>query len=471
MAGFGPRFLEGNYGPIGMECDAPHLPVAGELPRGLEGTLYRNGPDPQFPPPDPAQHHWFSGDGMVHAFTLSSGRASYRNRWVRTAKWRAEAAAGRSLLAGYGPAPRGDGAGFADEGTANTNVIRHAGRLLALEEGHLPVELDPATLATRGVQRFGGALDGPFTAHPKLDPATGELVFFGFCADGALSGAMSWGTLAPDGRVARFERFEAPYCSLVHDFAVTERHVVFPVLPLSGSAARLRSGAPAFAWEPALGGHLGVMRRDRGVASMRWLRVESCFVFHVLNAWEEGDRILVDVMQHDEPTLFPRADGTAAGAGVDGQGYLTRWTLDLGAGGADAVARARLDDTGGEFPRIDERRTGLRNRYGAFAGRSGRRGAGGELDSVVWLDLRAGRHARFALPAGDAVSEPVFVPRHASAGEGDGWLLVVAWRGEERRSDLLVFDAGGIADGPVATVRLSHRVPFGFHGNWVPAAA
>src|SRR5262249_47382918 len=163
---------------------------------------------PQFPV---GTQHWFTGDGMVHAFTLSDGRASYRNAWVRTAKWKAERRVGRLLVSGYTSRP-GPDADFADEGAANTNVVWHAGRLLALEEGHLPIELDPATLATRGVRDFDGRLHGPFTAHPKADPVTGELVFFGYSADGELTRGMSYGTIDAIGRVTRFQHFKAPYC-------------------------------------------------------------------------------------------------------------------------------------------------------------------------------------------------------------------------------------------------------------------
>jgi carotenoid cleavage dioxygenase len=451
--------LEGNFAPISMECEAPHLPVTGELPRGLAGTLFRTGPNPQFPPPDPSRHHWFIGDGMVHGFTIRDGRVAYRNRWVRTGKWQAEAAAGRALTSGFGPPPPG----MADTGVANTNIVWHAGRLLALEEAHLPIEMDPATLATRGVQDLGGGLSGPFTAHPKIDPATGELVFFGWSAGGPLSPAMSYGTIGADGSVTRFERFTAPYCAMVHDFAVTAAHVLFPVMPLTGSMARAMRGQPIFAWEPELGGHIGLIRRDAGIASLRWFRAESCYAFHILNAWEEGERILADVIQYDAPPLFPRADGRPSER-TDSQGRLVRWTLDPAAG-TDAFTRTALDDMVGEFPRIDDRRAGLKNRHGTFAGES-RAGAG--LDSIAWLDLQESRRTVFTLPPGDATSEPVFVPRHAEAEEGDGWLLAVIWRGEERRSDLVVLDTGDIARGPVATVHLSHRVPFGFHGNWVP---
>jgi carotenoid cleavage dioxygenase-like enzyme len=454
--------LPNNMAPIASECVASGLPVQGELPRGLNGTLFRNGPNPQFPNPT---QHWFEGDGMVHAFTLHDGQASYRNAWVRTAKWKAERLAGRSLASDDPSRPEPE-AGFADEGVANTNVVWHAGALLALEEAHLPIELDPATLATRGVRDFKGRLQGPFTAHPKTDPLTGELVFFGYSADGPLSPGMRYGTIDAAGQVTRFEPFQAPYCSMVHDFAVTRSHVVLPVLPLSGSLTRAMRGEPPFAWEPGLGSHIGLIRRDQGAASLRWFQTDACFVFHVLNAWDEDGRIFADVMQYDEPPLFPHVDGTMASPAPEAR--LVRWTIDPN-GGSDAIARRQLDDTAGEFPRIDDRRSGLQHQFGVITGRS-RPGAG--LDSLVWLDLAQGsRGSRYILPPNDGFSEAVFVPRSETASEGDGWLLATVWRAAENRSDVAVFDTADIARGPVATVRLPVRIPAGFHGNWVAASA
>jgi carotenoid cleavage dioxygenase-like enzyme len=451
--------LEGNYAPVGIECDASDLPVIGKIPAGLNGTLFRNGPNPQFAPIDPLRHHWFVGDGMVHALTLDEGRASYRNRWVRTAKWKAEHAAGASLTTGFGGPTKG-GVAIANEGVANTNIVWHAGRLLALEEAHLPIELDPLTLATRGVRNFDGALQGPFTAHPKIDPVTGELLFFGYSAAGPFTPKMSYGTLGSDGRVSRFEHFDAPYCSMVHDFAVTERHVLFPILPLHGSMTRAQAGQMPYAWEPDLGSYVGLLARDRGVASLRWLRADNCYVFHVLNAWEADGRIFADVIQYDAPPLFPPADG---GFGGENNGRLVRWTLDPSAA-TDAIKMTVLDDMTGEFPRLDERRAGLPNRFGTYAGRSD---PAAELDTIVWHDFRAGRRAAFALPKGDGLSEPVFVPRREQADEGDGWLVAVAWRAKDARSEIIVLDTDDVTRGPIATVCLPQRVPFGFHGNWV----
>ena len=461
-------YFSGNMGPITMECDAPDLPILGELPQALRGTLYRNGPNPQFAPRD-ANHHWFIGDGMIHAFEIAEGKVAYRNRWVRTPKWQHEHAAGEALFGSWGnpmttdPRVRGE-----DGGVANTNIVWHAGRLLALEEGHRPFELDPHTLDPKGYWDFNGTGAGRFTAHPKLDPETGEMVFFAYSVDGFFSPGMAYGVVDRAGKLVRYETFTAPFASMVHDFMVTRNHVLFPILPLTGSLERALGGKPAYAWEPEKGSHIGIMRRDGRVADMRWFNLEACYVFHPMNAWDDGDKIIADVMQYEAAPLFPNPDGTP-GDPAKARARLCRWTFGL-AGNSDQVGREYIDDLPGEFPRFDERFAGLPYRHGYYAARL-HATPNGAFDTIAHLDLQSGRRSTFELPGNDAISEPVFVPRAADAAEGDGWLLAVAYRGQENRSDLLVFEAGDLEHGPVATAPLSHRVPFGFHGNWRPANA
>jgi len=450
-------FLSGNYAPVHDERDGDDCPVWGRLPDGLRGTLFRNGSNPRFPPVEP--YHWFTGDGMVHAVTLGGGRASYRNRWVRTPRFVAEAEAGRALFTGFGQ-PLTEAAATLDTGVANTHVLSHAGRLLALEEAHLPTRLDPRTLSTAGYDDFGGALSGRFTAHPKRDPVTGQLVFFSYSATGPLSPGMSWGTIEADGHVSAREVFEAPYCSMVHDFAVSAAHVVFPVLPLTGDLDRAQSGRPPFAWDPAKRGVLGVMRRDQGAASLAWVEIGPCFAFHVMNAFDADGEIVIDVVEYDAAPLFPHADGSPPDPDA-ARSRLARWRVD--AAGRGPVRRELLDDLPGEFPRLDERRAGLP--YQAGFRICSRPGAG---DMVVRHDVERRTRRLFALDEGERASEAVFVPASPDAPEGEGWLLALVWR-PERGSSLLVLDAEALEQGPVAEVALPRRVPFGFHGSWVPA--
>jgi carotenoid cleavage dioxygenase-like enzyme len=464
------RTARPNLAPIPFECDAPFLKITGELPRELNGTLYRNGPNPQFDVPGA---HWFVGDGMLHAFQLENGRASYRNRWVRTPKWQAEHDTGRALFGGFGRKLPDAPASLTDGGVANTNIVFHAGRLLALEEAHLPTEIEPGTLQTRGYCDYKGGLyqdglAGPFTAHPKIDPVSGEMVFFGYNAAGPFSPALSYGTISAAGAITRFERFEAPFASMVHDFIVTENHVLFPVLPITGSMARAMAGQPPYAWEPEKGAYVGVMKRDGAVKDIVWFRGENCYVFHVMNAWEEGNRITADVMQFEEAPLFPHPDGSPTDPNKS-RARLCRWSFDL-AGNTDRFTQTYLDDLTGEFPRIDDRRAGLKTSHGWYACANADLPMFGGLAGLVHVDGRGARLEKYLLPAGDTLSEPVFVARGEEATEACGWLLTVVWRARENRSDLAVLNATDIASGPIALVHLGHRVPDGFHGNWMGAA-
>jgi carotenoid cleavage dioxygenase-like enzyme len=454
-------FLSGNYAPIPTEFDEPDLPVQGELPKELNGTLYRNGPNPQFEPRD-NNYHWFIGDGMIHAFHIEEGRVSYKNRWVQTPKWQLEHKAGRALFGSWGnPRTSAWRALGRDDGVANTNIVWHGGRLLALEEAHRPFEIDPESLGPRGYLKLKGVKR--FTAHPKLDPETGETIFFGYGADRLLSPGMIYGVIDRQGRLTKLERFEAPFSSMVHDFIVTRNYVLFPILPLTGSMKRAMAGKPIFAWEPEMGSHVGVMRRDGSVKDIRWFKSEACYVFHPMNAHEEGDKIVAEVMQYEAAPFFPDPEGRP-GDPQKATARLCRWTFDL-TRNSDEFRRDYIDELVGEFPRFDERRAGLPYRHGFYAA-SPTTEAKIEFSAIAHLDLASGKRALYRLPEGDAISEPVFVPRAADAPEGDGWLLAVAYRAAENRSDLIVLDTSHIEAGPIATAALSHRVPHGFHGNW-----
>jgi carotenoid cleavage dioxygenase-like enzyme len=349
-----------------------------------------------------------------------------------------------------------------DGGVANTNIVWHAGHLMALEEGHPPFELDPVSLTSQG---YRDDYRGRVTAHPKIDPETGEMVWFAYSAGPApLNATVSYGVTDARGVVTRRDDFEAPYCSMVHDFLVTRRHALFPILPLTGSLERAMKGLPPFAWEPDKGAFVGVMARDAGVETIRWFETDACYVFHPMNAWEEGDVIHADVMEYPSPPLFPNAEGVR---GSDAQARLVRWTFNLAAP-SNQIKRRPLDDLPGEFPRFDERHAGLGYRHGWFAANTAP-AKGIAFNAIAHVDLTTGKRSQFEFAQGDGAGEPVFVPRSASADEGDGWVIATVYRGAEDRSDLVVFDAQDIAAGPIAAAEVPRRVPFGFHGNWRPA--
>lgn len=463
-----PHFFTGNFAPIHEEHHLPVLEVTGDIPKELSGALYRVGPNPQYAPRD-NNYHWFSGDGMLHAFYIEEGQVSYRNRWARTPKWELENHAGQALFGSFGnPATSAPIALGKNSGTANTNVVWHGGRLFALEESHQPFELDSRTLESKGHQSFGGRVNARCTAHPKIDTETGELHFFAYSPEGPGTPGMLYGVMDENCEVTRLQSFDAPYASMAHDFMLTRKHVLFPIMPLTTSVERAMRGKPLLAWETDKRTHVGVLGRGQPAETLRWFEAEACHVFHVMNAWDDGNTIVAYVMQSDAAPGLPDAEGRP-GDPERMAARLCRWTFDL-AGNSPGFQREYLDDLVAEFPRIDDRYAGLRNRYGFYTCHASARARDDSesilYDSLACFDFATSQRKIYTLPAGDVVSEPVFVPRSTKAGEGDGWLLAVAWREQENRSDLLILDAMNVSAGPLAIARLPHRIPFGFHGNW-----
>lgn len=454
--------LRGAFEPLRAECDYADLVIEGTVPADLQGGLYRIGPNPQFAPR--GAYNPLQGDGMIPAFHIAGGRVAYRNRWVRTRQWALEREAGRALFATADPRDHDPSvAGCASQGAANTHILAHAGRLLALEEGHPPIEIDPDTLATVGPFDFAGLLPGNMTAHPKIDPQTGEMVFFANFPTREFDGALALHVAAPNGELVRSVRIAGPYPALVHDFAVTRDHMVFVVCPLTLSLARLRAGAAPIAWEPDRSAHVGVVPRAGSGDEVRWIAAPACMVWHLMNAHEEAGRLHIDLCQQGA-AAFPTPDGTLAPEASLRQ-FLTRWTLDPRTDGPVLVRR--LSEVVCEYPRIDERRTGLPYRYG-FVAALGGPGAGDMSHRAIGrFDHATSQTRLWRALEHQAVSEPVFVARSGSSEEGVGYLLATVFDERRNASHLAILDAERVEDGPVARAHLDHRVPAGFHGSFV----
>ncbi|WP_251093825.1 carotenoid oxygenase family protein [Streptomyces sp. Caat 7-52] len=428
-----PKHLLGNYAPVAEELTAHHLPVTGTIPPELSGWYLRNGPNPA----DAASGHWFFGDGMVHGVRLEGGPAtSYRNRWVRTSR----------LTDG---ARMYDGQGRRDltAGPANTHVVRHAGRTLALVETALPYELT-RELDTKGPYDFGGRLHTAMTAHPKTCPVTGELHFFGY---GMLEPThLTYHRADATGELVLSRPVEVPAPTMLHDFALTAGHVVFMDLPVVFDVElALTGGTMPYSWDDEHGARLGLLRRDDPHGEVRWLPVDPCYVFHVLNAHDAPDgTVVLYVMRY--PEMWRR---TADGGTRPQQAVLWKWTVDPARG---TVREEQLDDRPGEFPRVDDRLTGLAAGHGHVTCGT----------SLVRYDLRSGGVTAHDFGAGRVPGEAAFAPADGTAG-GAGWLLTYVHDAATDRSELVVLDADDLAAPPVATIRLPGRVPFGFHGNWL----
>ena len=455
-----PPHLSGNYAPVTEELTAYDLPVTGSVPDRLAGWYLRNGPNPH----DAASGHWFFGDGMIHGVRLDEGRAtSYRNRWVRT-----------KALAGEGR--RRDDQGDVDRtaGVANTHVVRHAGRTLALVETAFPHEMHLSSggaplpagicdLDTAGPYDFGGRLTTAMTAHPKTCPVTGEMHFFGY---DIAEPYLTYHRADAAGDLVVSRPVEVPGPTMMHDFNLTAAHVVFMDLPVVFDPELVKSGSMPYRWDEGYGARLGVLRRDEPYGAVRWFAVDPCYVFHSLNAYDDGDRVVVHVMRY--PELW-RPGGERQRA------TLWRWTLDLVTG---QVTEEQRDDRPGEFPRVDDRLVGLDSRFGHVTASRGPigdgSGGGGEDESVTRkggalhrYDLRTGMVSTHEFGAGRIPAEASFAPADDDPG-GPGWLLTYVYDAATDRSDLVVLDADDLEADPVATIHLPGRVPFGFHGSWLP---
>ncbi len=442
-------FLNGNYAPWREEGDAYDLEVEGEVPRELEGALYRVGPNPHFKPL--GRYHWFDGDGMVHAFVLREGRAAYRNRYVKSDGLQAEMKAGHALFGGLLEQPRELPPGLPPfKNAGNTNIVGYANRLLALYEASLPHELKPLTLETVGLYDFGGKLNGPMTAHPKFDPVNGDLLFFGYSP---FPPYVTWYRGDRAGNLVETRPIDSGLPVMMHDFITTDDYAIFFVCPSVFRLENMAARKPLMNWEPEHGTKIGVMNRKTG--EVKWFNAEAFFVFHFLNAYEESGSLVVDGCR--------MAALDMSGNDFGNPPLPWRWTLNLANG---SIKSEQLDDILAEFPRLDERLAGKKNRYGYFAANRGPDDANG-FDCIFKRDSQSGRTEFQDLGGGKMPGEPVFVPRGCA--EDDGWVLSVWYDPKVDSSELLIQDARNFSGHPIARVKAPHRVPFGFHGNWVPA--
>lgn len=430
-----PFHLKGNYAPVHDELTVDDLPVTGAIPADLEGRYLRNGANPI----TGESEHWFFGDGMIHGIRLAGGRAEwYRNRYVRTPFFDNPTKPIIDLETGQADKV---------DSKANTHVVAHGGRILCLEEGHVPYEISP-DLDTVGPYDFAGKLDGAFTAHPKICPLTGEMIGFGY---GIFPPYLTYHRVSADGKLVQSEELDLPAPVMMHDFNVTQNHVVFMDLPVVFDLDLAMSGQMPFQFRPDNGARLGLMPRDGGQADLTWFEVEPCYVFHPVNAYETGDRIVLDVARY--PSLWAENQEFADSAS------LWRWQIDLASG---KVAETQLDDRAIEFGRVADDRVALDYRYGYAVG------TGVEEDSaIVKYDMVEGTSALHDFGRGFKPGEFVFAPRDGATAEDDGYVMGYVHDNAEDRSSFVILDAADVGAAPLATVELPRRIPFGFHGSWV----
>jgi len=435
-------FLTGIHAPMREELTIEQLAVTGSIPTTLDGRYLRIGPNPT--DADPARYHWFTGAGMIHGLSIGDGQALwYRNRWTRS-----DAVADR-LGEAHVAGPR-----HPMTDNVNTNIMGFGGKTLALvEAAAFPAEIGE-TLETLRFTDFEGSLHGSFTAHPHVDPRTGEM--HGICYDMRFPGSIRYVVVTPEGRTRREVNVPVEHGPMIHDCAITERFAIILDLPVTFSMEAAMAGYSfPYRWNPAHEARVGLLPREGSAEDVIWCPVDPCYVFHAVNSYDAPDgTVILDVVVHDR--MFSKDP-----AGPDSQrGGLERWIVDPE---AKSVRRISLDPTPQEFPRPDERRFGLPYRYAYTMALTGP-----FLGACLFKhDMETGARQVHDFGPDRHPGEFVFVPAHAEAAEDEGWLIGFVVNMGDETTDLVILDARNFEGTPQASIRIPHRVPPGFHGNWV----
>lgn len=455
------------------EIDVRHCEVEGEIPADLNGAFYRVGPDPQYPlMPGNIP---FDGEGHVSMFRIKAGRVDYRTRFVRNERYLAQDRAGRLLFPMYrNPALDDPSVRGLSRSTANTHIINHRNMLLCLKEDSPPDALDLLTLAPVAPKyTFDGQLTSQtFTAHPKLDSMTGNMVAFGYEATGFGSNDVIAFEFTPQGRKVWEAKVQVPYVGMLHDFAVTQNHIVLYVIPLAKDDEQLARGGIHWSWDGSRPTYFGVFRRDGNGSDIRWFNGPTRSATHVMGAFEDAGKIYVDVeMSEANPFPFmPNKDGSPWNP-VTGTSYITRLSADLNNAGIRDYGMERLSPWTGALPRQDDRYNTVPYRYGFLGTRDINAADPRQANAgYVRFDHATGTQVFWNAGPGTSLAECCFAPKPGGA-EGEGWLMGVATRqAENGRGDLVILDAQRLADGPVAIVKLPTRAIGQIHGWWVPEA-
>lgn len=464
-------FGSATFAPSRAEVDVRDCPVEGTIPADLSGGFYATGPDPQYPLRP--RNILFDGEGHARMFRIKNGRVDYRSRYVRTERYVAQDRARKGLMPMYrNPAMDDPSVKGLSRSTANTHVLNHKNLLLALKEDSPPAALDLNTLETIDpVYTFDGQLprEQPFTAHPKICSKTGNIVAFGYEAKGFGSDVIAVFEINRDGKKVWGAEITVPYVSLVHDFAVTENHIAFFIVPLAIDYAQMKLGGIHWSWDKDQRTYLGIMRRYGDGQDINWIEGPARSGTHTMGAFEDHGKIYIDseVTEANPFPFMPNKDGSAYDMAA-GTSYIHRLSANLG-GKNKGYGIEKLFPLIAPLPKQDDRYNTVPYRYGYMScpdPYEADRAKAGACYARVDHQTRT-----FALwNAGSRVSlaEPVFAPKNLKAAEGSGYLMGVAYHLDQGlRSDLVILDAEHVQDGPIATVKLPMQASPQVHGWWV----
>lgn len=453
-------YLQGPYAPVTKEITATQLEVIGEIPKDFAGAYYRNGPNPQNSPT--GMHHWFDGDGMLHALYFENGQATYRNSYVKTQCFLEEQAGKLEQGGIFQPAHEINGRTTVYKDTANTDVLLHNGELMALwYVSGQPVRIDAKTLETLGTETFGGALPKNVSAHSKVDAKTGEFIFFDY---ELYKPFYSLGVVDRSNNLTNFMQIELPGPRLPHDMAITENYAILMDLPVVFTEQGLKHKIWHIHMDENLPARFGVVPRHGNASQIRWFELPGFYIYHVVNAWEEGDNVVMYACKMVDNNMAPNSKYGPYAALVNVmalRAVLAKWTFNMSTG---AWKEEIIDDSMNEFPVTNLDLTGRKTRYSYHASLAPTETL--LFDGVLKYDLENGTHERHSFGQHCYGSEPAFAPRLNAKSEDDGYVIAHVNNIAESTTETVILDAQNITKPPLARVKIPQRIPMGFHGTW-----
>jgi carotenoid cleavage dioxygenase-like enzyme len=464
-------YMVGPWAPTDTEFTVTDPEVIGEIPKDLDGVYLRNGQNPATKPMD--RYHLFDGDGMLHGMSFRDGRAEYRNRWVRTKGFLAEQQEGRALWSGLIDPPEmserpGWGAHGALKDTSCTDVVLHAGKAMSTwYQCGDAYRLDARTLEQYGADDFGGKFpEAGISAHSHVDEVTGDFLFFNYDVKPPY---MNYGVIDKNNKIAHYVPIDLPGARLPHDMAFTENYTILMDLPLFWDAELLEKNVHRVKYHRDVPSRFGIIPRFGNSEDIRWFETDPSYIYHTLNAYEEGDWIILDAAIVDHPEPATPAWAYPFGKIRRGLAYTDpfamgmhpyRWRFNMKTG---ETKHESIDDLCAEFPMGNFSVAGRKMRYGYYSlmnwGILG-------MTGLVKYDFDTGKREVFNYGNGRIGSEAPFAPKIGAKDEDDGYIVSYITDMIEKRSECAIFDAKDIAKGPVAQVLLPKQIAGSSHSYW-----
>lgn len=469
-------YLDGIYRPVSTENEFHSLTIQGSLPKELNGAYLMNSPNPHFQPK--GRYHLFDGDGMIHGIFIENGQVTYRNRYIRTDSFRAEEKAGKALWTGIMEAPSEEAPNNELKNTSNTDLIFHSGKLLSLWYlCERPYQLEMPNLETKGPYSFDNTLKRGMSAHPKVDKITGEMMFMDYSYQE--SPYLTYGVVSKDGKLIKQSPIEIPGPRILHDLAITENYTILIDVPLYWKMDPSEPGKRKIRFDKSLPARFGILPRHGDNSTIRWFECSTCYIYHTINAYEEGDEIILTgcrVADLYPSSRIPREDVPRLDY-LELKPFFYKWTFNLKTG---SCREEQLDDVMSEFPRMNNEFLGRKTRY-SYNPRIARKPSL-LFDGLIKYDAWTGTSQTIEFGKNCYGSEAVFCPKAKMTSESqsaastfattttedDGWVVTFIHDDSANRSSFVVYDAKDWESGPIATVPLPHRIPMGFHATWIP---